>query len=128
MRVVDPGHVYDLENLDDDGPPTVTRLRFVKRIGDKFPGNAAPGHPGTITQEVLRALIERTKYVNGQREHVANFRVLRDLRSALVELELRAAEERGDVAAKHRILGLPEPELAWTCSGCGHILCRRDHT
>lgn len=49
MRVVEPGHVYDLTQLDGEGAPL--RLVFVNREeGDK--------HPGTQTQEVLRTIID----------------------------------------------------------------------
>lgn len=124
MRIMEPGHMYLLDVLDGK-PDAAIMLVFVKRIGEKFPGNDGPGYPGTITQEVLRALIDRTKYVNGQREHPANYHVLRDLRSALAELEMRAADERGDTAAKYQIAAMAEPELAATCAGCGHVLCLR---
>lgn len=128
MKVLDPGHLYELANLDTDDPGNrVERVRFVKRIGEKFPGNKAPGYAGTTTQEVIRALIDRTKYVDAQRPDLANSRALHELRSALVEFEMRAAKERGDVAAAYRIAAMDEPELAPVCHGCGHILCERKH-
>lgn len=92
MKCIDPGHLYDLDCLDvglrSERVGHAERLRFVKRIGDKFPGNRMPGYSGTTTQEVIRALIDRTKYVNGQRENQVNLKVIRDLRSAFVELEM----------------------------------------
>lgn len=55
MKVIDPGHVYDLRSLDGE---QLNRLVFVKREGPSYPGNV--GHyPGTTMQEVLRALIDR---------------------------------------------------------------------
>lgn len=130
MKVIDPGHLYQLDILD---APTPLRrlagqqLRFVRRVGEKFPGNAEPAYAGTISQEVIRALIDRTKYVDAQRPDQANCQAIRDLRSALVEFEMRAARERGDTAAAARIAVMDEPEIAPTCTGCGHIECRRDH-
>lgn len=52
MRVLEKGHSYLLSLLDEvsflDGLiPHV--LTFVKRVGDKFPGNEAPAHAGTTT-------------------------------------------------------------------------------
>lgn len=119
--------MFVLDVLDAKIPGSAGLLVFVKRIGDKFPGNVGPGYPGTTTQEVIRALIDRTKYVDAQRPDPANWRAIRDLRSALVEFEMRAARERDDVAAVYRIAAMDEPELAPTCSGCGHVLCERKH-
>src|SRR5947207_924247 len=88
MKVIDPGHTYSLRSLDGDGD---VRLRFVKRQGPGYPGNIG-SHSGTTTQEVVRALIDRTKYVDKQIPNQRNVQVLYHLRSILFELELRAAE------------------------------------
>lgn len=134
MRVIDPGHCYELDSLDGDGH--VQRLRFVKRVGDKYPGNQPPAYPGPTSQEVLRALIDRTVYADGQIDHttlvgpeghVHNKRALDGLRQALRSFEQRAAEERGDRNAAARIMYMTRPELEPTCVGCGHILCTRTH-
>lgn len=60
MTVIDPGHEYLMDSLDGE---QTNRLVFVKRQGVKYPGNVG-AHPGTTMQEVLRALLERLKYVN----------------------------------------------------------------
>jgi hypothetical protein len=137
MKVLDPGHLYELTNLDTDQPGNrVERACFVKRIGDKYPGNKPPGWSGTITQEVLRALIDRTKYVDAQLDktiqvsqdgHAHNRAAIRGMRQALRAFEVRAAEERQDWAAVVAILQTPEIELTPTCTGCGHVMCSRGH-
>lgn len=118
MEVIDPGHLYDLATLDGEyGIPE--RLRFVKREGAGYPGNDG-SHPGTTTQEVLRALIERTEYVDNQIHDDANDEVLDCLRDALWHLEERAARRHGrpfDVVSKPGIENLP------TCEKCHHIGC-----
>ena len=63
MRVLDPGHTYQLKILDGNLGDFET-LCHVKRIGTNYPGNIAPAYPGTTTQEVLRAEIDRLRYVN----------------------------------------------------------------
>lgn len=130
VKVLDPGHLYDLDLLDADihGSTGCCELRFVKRIGEKFPGNQEPGYEGTTTQEVIRALIDRTKYVDAQKPDVANKLALSSLRSALRWLEVRAAEQRDDGNAASRILDMQELEIAPTCDHCEHVLCRRSHT
>lgn len=138
MRVIDPGNWHELDTLDrvSGWADEFKQLRFVKRIGAKYPGNEPPGYGGTTSQEVIRALIDRTKYVDAQIDrttevsqlgHVANAKVIGHLRQALIWLEMRAALERGDNMASHLIDGLQEPELAETCDHCGHVLCRRAH-
>lgn len=131
MKVLDPGHRYALDQLDTDKYPKPSEhciLRFVKRIGDKFPGNEPPGYEGTTTQEVIRALIDRTIYVDQQIPHSQNTDVLIHLRRALRCLEQRAALERGDHSAERVIRELPPwsmIEKMQTCETCGHVLCSR---
>jgi hypothetical protein len=124
MRVLDPGHQYELsvisshlepERAARDGTLIPETLTFVKRVGDHYPGNKQPQYSGTTTQEVIRALIDRTKYVDNQIPSNHNVVVIDGLRSALYSLELRAAAERGD---------RPYFDLE-TCATCGHVLCRR---
>jgi hypothetical protein len=59
MRIVDPGHVYDLWQLGSDEPQ---RLTHVKRSGGAI--TYAEEWPGVQTQEVMRAEIDRMKYLN----------------------------------------------------------------
>lgn len=130
MKVIDPGHRYALDHLDDDVADVrvdASQLIFVKRIGAKFPGNTGPSESGTTTQEVLRALIDRTKYVDGQRPDPVNYQVIKSLRLALVGLEMRAARERGDHDSTISIVLMIEPENEPTCPGCGHLLCKKVH-
>ncbi len=116
MRVIDPGHTYELDNLDGPGK---TILSFVKREGEGFPGNVGH-HEGTNMQEVIRALINRVKYLQDQIPSHANVTVLFHLRQCLWELELRAAQRHSrelklvaDVMIEHQAV----------CAQCGHIGC-----
>src|SRR5262245_46719050 len=133
MKAIVPGHEYDLDCLDSD-IPTVEILHFVKRVGSKYPGNCPPARHGTTTQEVIRALIDRTKYVDAQIDrttevsqdgHETNKWVITHLQCALRLLEERAASERGDWRARLKIGVMTAPELEPTCAGCGHLLCAR---
>jgi hypothetical protein len=119
MRVLDPGHAYELVNLDDprdEVPPN--RLLFVKREGSGYPGNIGH-HAGTNLQEVLRVLIDRVKYLEGQISDASNGMVIKNLRECILLLELRAAERHGRVLPNTRLDIENEP----VCRACGHIAC-----
>lgn len=66
----------------------------MKRTGDGYPGNEE-AYPGTLTQEVLRALIDRTKYVDRQIPHSCNKEAIRSFRHVLAIFEDRAAYRHG---------------------------------
>lgn len=117
MDVIDPGHTYILRSLDGDA---LLMLVFVKREGDGYPGNVG-SHPGTTTQEVLRALIDRTKYVDKQIHDHRNESVLYHLRAAMLKLELRAAERHGRELPM--MINLDSIETLPTCEKCNHIGC-----
>lgn len=115
MRCLDPGHVYDLAVYDGLG---ASRLTFMKREGDGYPGNVGH-HPGTNCQEVIRVLIDRVLYLDGQVPAEENLMILAGLRGALLAFELRAARRHG-----RSFLDLSEPiETLPTCVTCGHIAC-----
>lgn len=116
MTVVDPGHEYLLDALDGDA---VQRLVFVKREGAKYPGNVG-SHSGTTLQEVLRALIERCRYVNNQTPCPETEAVTNLLASALFLLEVRAARCHGrhlDASLESVVSGEGK------CPKCGHVGC-----
>lgn len=116
MKVIDPGHEYDLDSLDGE---QANRLIFVKREGEKYPGNIGH-HLGTTMQEVLRALIHRAIYVNGQTFCVETERAIYHMTSALYEMECRAARRHGreiNFSTLEAVAGVSK------CAVCGHIGC-----
>lgn len=125
MKVLEPGHAYQLDVLDkavgagnDRG---IVGLRFVKRIGPGYPGNEAPPHSGTNCQEVVRALIDRVKYLDGQQPAPENPRIINHLREVLWLFERRAARRHGRKLMKQPKGAGPIPIEAWpTCRECGH--------
>lgn len=126
MKTVEPGHTYVLDCLHTDpNQPSVfqTTLAFVKRLGDKYPGNQPPAREGPNMQEVLRALIDRTKYLDQQEPSNRNSDVIDHLRAALINLELRHAEKKGWSTWR---LMLSNIELVPACRTCGHLFCK-DH-
>lgn len=117
MKVIDPGHTYQLDGLDGGTPQTI---RFVKRCEppEKYPGNVG-AYPGTTIQEVLRVLIDRAQYVGRQLPCEETDRAIEAMRDAIRRLEERAARrhDRAPSPAPTR------PELERTCPTCGHIRC-----
>lgn len=131
MKVIDPGHEYELDVYDTDrvnDPSAVAyivdaRLRFVKREGPGYPFNVGH-HAGTNCQEVIRVLIDRVQYLQKQIPCDENVVVITKLREALWQFEQRAAERHGrslSFAAGQKIETLP------TCKGCGHVGCEGEH-
>jgi len=123
MRIIEAGHEYLIDNVGDG---LQQRIVFVKNRGAKYPGNTGEPHAGTICQELLRVLIDRTAYLNGQGSCMETENALANLRSALAWYEVRAARCRGD---QIDLLHAADLETQPTCETCGHTFCSRgsDH-
>lgn len=119
MRVLDPGHDYEVPNYDGEGNQRIT---FMKREGTNYPFNV--GHyKGTNLQEVIRVLIDRVKYLDTQIDCIENKRLIFNLRKSILDLEVRAASRHGwdldpDKFFQSDIENIP------TCKTCGHITCK----
>jgi hypothetical protein len=97
-------------------------LRFVKRVDPdrpwRFPGNTN-AHSGTTMQSVIRALLERLKYLQNQVWALENVPIIFALRCSLWLLEFRAARRH------HRCYwhGFTFAETSQLCPRCGHTTC-----
>jgi hypothetical protein len=120
MEVIDPGHKFRLQGYDG-GEPQV--LVFMKREGKGYPFNVGH-HSGTNCQEVIRALIERVKYLQQQVACDQNEQIIQLLRQSLRLFEDRAAQRRGQPLPS---IFQKDIELLATCSTCGHIECEGTH-
>jgi hypothetical protein len=113
MKVIDPGHRYEVKNVDGKGRQTV---QFVKRRGwdaELLPEDQR--EEGIQSQELLRVLIDRTIYLHTEQPWQENVKIIHHLRDALRLYESRAA--------RRHIEKLSMPERHDACSHCGHILC-----
>lgn len=113
MNVVEPGHVYELQNVDGD---SVQVVRFVRRRDDEavvLP--AVQREEGILTQELLRVAIDRTLYLNAEGPCAENVEIVDCLRRALQLYESRAA--------RRTIEKQPMIERTDVCEECQHVLC-----
>lgn len=98
MRVLDPGHYYNLPNFTVDGKSdfTVGRqlLYFLKRSGGAVEHDSE--HAGTNVQSVIHILIHRTKYLDSLVPCIENADALYHLRMVLVAYEGRAYRRKLD--------------------------------
>jgi len=122
MKVIDPGHMYKIDMLDGYLNDPSNFLVFVKRNNppEKYPGNLN-SYPGTTIQEVLRALINRIKYLQNQKGCEEDVILLNIFREGILLLEQRNAREKG------RGLLVPTDiviEDIPTCPECLHIGCQ----
>jgi hypothetical protein len=120
MKVIDPGHKFLLQSYDGGEPQA---LVFMKREGPAYPFNLGH-HSGTNCQEVIRALIERVKYLQHQVACDENETIIQLLRQSLRLFEYRAAQRRGQTVPQ---IAREELELLPTCPTCGHIECPGTH-
>lgn len=101
MKIVERGHVYELDNLDGEISNTITFL-------NRGVINSEIIHPGTTCQDVLRVNIDilevledRVVELNSQKFHQVNQAIINhlavvkhELRLALLQFENRARELR----------------------------------
>lgn len=129
MKVIDPGHIYQLLKLDAEPNSRPDYLYFVKRIHPKvkYPGNTGVPYPGTNIQSVLRAVIDRVIYLRGQADqlgdkqsHDEDTAIINNLCNCLYLLEHRAMRKHGLDANSLTQYDAVNGKM---CSICGHVHC-----
>lgn len=108
MKVIEPGHIYQLQHLDGSGAGL---LVFVNR-------ETGTEHEGTQTQDVLRVLIDRTQHCDGCLRWDGNDKIIHHLRMALALHEARALERKTEK-------GVLKPELVQTGDD-GHFIVNEE--
>lgn len=118
MKIIVPGHVYELHPVDVD--PAGLRERqivsFVRRrdfVGELL--SIDDRSSGILSQELLRVLIDRVLYLYAERPCDEDTEILTKLRECLILFESRAA--------RSSIERLSKPEKAEVCPICQHLLC-----
>jgi hypothetical protein len=111
MEVVVPGHYYKLANIKYCG---TTSLQFYKDPDI----NGGSVTAGTNCQEVIRALIDRVKFLNNQKHWQGNEEIINHLRQALALFECRAIVRKVEKGE------LPIEELPTNLDG--HIIISKE--
>lgn len=117
MKILEAGHKYELDGYDGSHPQ---ELEFLKREGEGYPFNYGK-HGGTNCQEVLRALIDRSEYLQKQVPCYETESIIGLLKTALVLFETRAARRHGltiDAESSQKFSSGP------FCKQCGHLVCK----
>lgn len=98
MKIITPGHKYELESFEG-GPPQA--LQFIEKAGSQS-GELKTVHDGTTNEEVLRVLIDRLNFLQNRFPCRENAIATTHIETALLWLEQRTKnrKERG-VEGKH---------------------------
>ena len=89
MKILDKGHKYKLKNLKTKNNQTLCFYKDGKI-------NQSKTKKGTSNQEVLRVLIDRVLFMENQKHHYLNKKILKHLRKALVLHEMRHLDRKVD--------------------------------
>ena len=89
MKIIDPGHIYELSQLGNDDTQII---KFIKRSGGSV--HYEKEWAGLQSQEVLRALIDRTKYLYNILPCKETTEAIRHLQMALYWYEARALRRK----------------------------------
>ncbi len=116
MKVIEPGHIYELPHLESLGHELLTFIRRSSRA-IQHPTE----HEGTNVQEVLRVLIDRTQYLDNIIDAVENDDAVYHLRMALLCYEGRAFRRKVDKlnreADEHTSFRERDRDLPFTVDG-----------
>lgn len=97
MKIIEPGHIYELNWLDGEPKRLTDGMLHAEYIPENrlvFVNRENTPHAGTQTQEVLRALIDRTQHCDRCLRWEGNDQIIAHLRMALVLHEARALERK----------------------------------
>lgn len=103
MKVLEPGHTYDLDNFQHPKGEFNQTLRFIQKVPNpQNPSELVTIQNGTTNEEVLKALINRTEFLNTKFPCRENSIAITKMQEALMWFEKRTADRlaRG-VEGKH---------------------------
>ncbi len=89
MKIIDPGHIYEMRQLGDSNTQII---KFIKRSGGAVQYDKEWN--GLQSQEVLRVLIDRSKYLNDVLPCKETSEIIKHLQMALYWYEVRALRRK----------------------------------
>ena len=93
MKILTPGHKYELANFEQVGQPGQT-LQFIEKAPVGAAGQLTTVHDGTTNEEVLRVLIDRMQSLQSKFPCRENAIVITKLEESLMWLEKRTADRK----------------------------------
>ena len=106
MKIIERGHIYELENKHSG----VQRIVFFKDLP-----HSVDGHDGVLTQEVIRAVLDRMLELFAQKPCSETWKIIKKLRECLILFETRAA--RGTLEKSYAKVGLHIEQLPTKANG-----------
>lgn len=92
MKVIIPGHLYELENFENKMEPGQP-IQFIQKEADEDgDGTLFTVSDGTTNEEVLRMLIDRMNYLDRKFPCRENIEAINKLDEALMWLEKRTRD------------------------------------
>jgi len=94
MKILRPGHLYELENFEQKDQPG-QQLQFIEKV-PVTPGTEKlrTVNDGTTNEELLAVLIDRLKYLLAKLPSPETSTAITKCEEALVSLEKRTAERK----------------------------------
>jgi hypothetical protein len=106
MKIITPGHCYELANFEQDLPELNQRLQFIHK--EQRPEVDPPVFftvtDGTTNEEVLKVLIDRLQSLNAKLPNRQTSIAVTKCQEALMWLENRTAERKA-----RGVEGTPKP-------------------
>lgn len=90
MKVLNEGHLYELENMEDGSPEQ--RIQFIEK--EKQVESFVTVNNGTTNEEVLSMLIDRMRYLQFKASCRENAIVITKLEEALMWLDKRTNDRK----------------------------------
>jgi hypothetical protein len=94
MRIITPGHFYELSNFEHPGKAGQT-LQFIEKTPDQIiPRQLNTLHDGTTNEEVLAVLIDRLNHMHAKFPCRENAVAITHIETALLWLNHRTANRK----------------------------------
>lgn len=95
MKILTPGHKYELANFEQDLPELNQHLQFIEKVPSTEGSiELKTVNDGTTNEDVLRVLIDRMQFLQSKFPCRENAIVITKLEESLMWLEKRTADRK----------------------------------